>query len=221
MRTGVTPSNSIVTWLLLSGRSQFDFLLEAGFGQAIDDLVSERNRQRHQLFGVVAGVAEHQALVAGADFFALRGIGVDAHGDVGALFVEGDEHGAMVGADAHRRFGVADVVDHFADDLLHIDVGLGRDFAGDHGEAGGDHRFAGHAAHGVLSNESVEHAVGDLIGQLVWVAHADRFASKQMLAGCHVRAPQIGSERGDLRNRHYKYSCSGRGNGCETVILIG
>ncbi len=47
-------------------------LVEAGFGQPIDDPVSQRDRQRHQLRRVVAGVAEHQALVAGADVLALR-----------------------------------------------------------------------------------------------------------------------------------------------------
>ena len=84
----------------------------------------------------------------------------------------------MIGTDAHRSFGVADIVDDLADDLLHVDVGFGRDFAGDDGETRGDHGFASHAAHGVLGDESVEHAVGDLVGQLVWVAHADRFTGK-------------------------------------------
>ena len=97
----------------------------------------------------------------------------------------------MVGADAHRGFGVADVADDFADDLLHVDVGLGRDFAGDDGQAGGDHRFAGDAAHGVLGEEGVEHAVGDLVGQLIGMAHADGFAGEEVSAGCHVGAPEI------------------------------
>ena len=82
----------------------------------------------------------------------------------------------MVGADAHGGFGVADVADHFADDLLHIDVGFGRDLAGDDRQAGRDHRFARHAAHRVLGNEGVEHAVGNLVGQLIGMTHADRFA---------------------------------------------
>ena len=72
IRTGVAPSYSTVTWLLLSGRSQFDFALVAGFGQAVEDAVGQRDRQRHQLGRVVAGVAEHQALVAGADVLARR-----------------------------------------------------------------------------------------------------------------------------------------------------
>ena len=110
--------------------------------------------------------------------------------------MERDEDRAVVGADAHRGFGVADVVDDVADDFLHVDRGFGRDFAGDDGEAGGDHRFAGDAARGVLGEQGVEHAVGDLVGQLIGVAHADGFAGEQVLAGCHVGAPEI-AERGD------------------------
>ena len=130
--------------------------------------------------GVVAGVAEHQALVAGADVLARGGVVVHAHGDVGRLFVDGDQHRAVVGADAHVGVGVADVADHFADDLLHVDRGLGRDLAGDDAQAGGDHRLAGDAAHRVLGEQGVEHAVGDLVGQLVGMAHADGFAGEQI-----------------------------------------
>jgi hypothetical protein len=101
----------------------------------------------------------------------------------------------MIGADAHRGFGVADVANYLADDFLHVDVSLGGDFARDHREAGCDHRFAGHAAHRVLGDQGVEHAVGDLVGQLVWVPHADRFAGKEVSAGCHVRAPEGAGER--------------------------
>ena len=42
-------------------------------GDPLDDAVRERDRQRHQLGGLVAGVAEHQPLVAGADVLALVG----------------------------------------------------------------------------------------------------------------------------------------------------
>ena len=67
-----------MTWLLLSGRSQSTSLLLPGLGQAVEDAVRQRDRQRHQLGRVVAGVAEHQALVAGADVLALGGVVVDA-----------------------------------------------------------------------------------------------------------------------------------------------
>ena len=53
-------------------------------------------------------------------------------------------------------------------------------------------RFAGHAAHRVLGQQCVENAVGNLIGHLVGMPHADRFAGKQHFAGCHGRSPQEG-----------------------------
>ena len=140
------PSYSTVTWLLLSGRSQSTSPFWRASVRRLRMLVGQRDRQRHQLGRVVAGVAEHQALVAGADLLALRGVLVDAHGDVGALPVDREHHGAGVGADAHLVVGVADVADHLADDVGIVDHGLGGDFAGDDGDAGGDHRLAGHAA---------------------------------------------------------------------------
>ena len=42
---------------------------------------------------------------------------------------------------------------------------------------------------GSPANERVEHAVGNLVGQLVGMAHADRFAGEQELAGCHGSSP--------------------------------
>ena len=185
IRAGLCPSYSTVTWLLLSGRSQATSPLLAGLGQPVEDLVGQLDRQRHQFGRVVAGVAEHQPLVAGADLLPLGGVFVHAHGDVGALPVDREHHGAGVGADAHLVVGVADVADHLADHVGIVDHGLGGDFAGHDGDARGDHRLAGHAAVGVFGEQGVEDAVGDLVGQLVGMAHADRFAGEQKLALCH------------------------------------
>ena len=65
-RTGLWPSYSMVTWVLPSGRRYGHGAALADRGQPAGEPVGERDRQRHQLGGVVAGVAEHQALVAGA-----------------------------------------------------------------------------------------------------------------------------------------------------------
>ena len=85
MRIGVGAVELDRDLALAVGPQPIDFVLAASFGQAIDDAVGERDRQRHQLVGVVAGVAEHQALVAGA----VLARGIDAHRDVGALLVRG------------------------------------------------------------------------------------------------------------------------------------
>ncbi len=59
--------------------------LEAQFREALDDAMGQVDRQRHQLGGFVAGVAEHQALVAGALFLGVVLGAVYAAGDVGGL----------------------------------------------------------------------------------------------------------------------------------------
>ena len=59
--------------------------------------------------------------------------------------------------------------DDLAGDFFVIDLGLGGDFAGHAAEVGGDQRLAGDAAHGVLSEEGVQNAIGDLIGELIRV----------------------------------------------------
>ena len=53
---------------------------------ALEDLVGVVDRRRHQLGRLVAGVAEHDALVAGA--LVLVAGGIDALGDVGRLAVQ-------------------------------------------------------------------------------------------------------------------------------------
>ena len=119
--------------------------------EALDQLVRQHDRQRHQLVGLGAGVAEHQALVAGA-------AGVDALGDVGRLLVDGRQHGAGLVVEPVFRAGVADFLDGLADDLLEVDVRLRGDLAGDDGEAGGDERLARDTADRVLREDGVENA---------------------------------------------------------------
>ena len=147
------------------------------------ELVREHDRQRHQFFGFSAREAEHQALIAGA-------AGVDAHGDVGRLAVDRREHGAGFAVEPELAAVVADLVDRRADDLLEVDVGARRDFAGDDSEAGRDERLAGDAADGILGEDGVENRIGNLIGDLVGVSFGDRFRRKQMPSlTAHPRAP--------------------------------
>ncbi len=135
---------------LVVGTQPIDFFVEASLGDAIDDAMRKCDRQRHQFGRVFAGVAEHQSLVARTDVFARCVIGIDALSDIGALRVERDHDGTGVAADSHLVVGVANFVDDFANDVGVIDFGLGRDFAGDDRDSGGDHGFASDAAIGIL-----------------------------------------------------------------------
>ena len=123
-------------------------------GQPVDDPVRQGDRQRHQLGGLVAGVAEHHPLVAGADVLALGGVLVDPLGDVGRLLAQGDHDGAGGGVEAHLARGVADLADHLADDRRVIDHRLGRDLAGQADQAGRQQALARDAGVRVLRQDA-------------------------------------------------------------------
>ena len=80
----------------------------AYLGEPLGEPVRDGDRQRHQLGGVVGGVAEHQALVAGA-LLVERVLGgadprlvavVDALRDVGGLAADGDLDAAGLAVEA-------------------------------------------------------------------------------------------------------------------------
>jgi hypothetical protein len=68
----------------------------ADLAQPAHQLVRQHDGQRHQLVGFVAGVAEHQALIA-------RAAGVYAHGDVGRLALDGIDARRRSCIEAHSR----------------------------------------------------------------------------------------------------------------------
>ena len=159
-------------------------------GELLGELVGERDRQRHQRRRLVAGVAEHHPLVAGAGDIELVLVGligalliglVDALRDVRRLLVDRVQDGARVGREAELGVGVADLADRLARDLLDVHVGVGRDLSGDDDQTGVDERLAGDAAVGVVFQHGVEHAVGDLVGDLVRVPLRDRLGGEQVL----------------------------------------
>ena len=160
----------------------------------LHDPVRELDRQRHQLVGLVRGVAEHHSLVAGADavervvvaVLRLEGV-VDALRDVGRLLVDRDDDAARLGVEAVLGARVADLPDRLADEPRNVDVGLGRDLAGDDDEAGRDQRLAGDAAGRIVPEDGVEDGVRDLVGDLVGVALGDRLRGEGERARSHER----------------------------------
>ena len=149
-----------------------EHLLGADVAQAAGQLVGQHDGQGHQLLGLAAGVAEHEALVSRAllgSFLApgfarpgalLVALGfVDALGDVGRLLVDAGQDAAGFVVEAVMGAGVADLADRVADDLLEIGVALRGDLAGDEHHAGRGYRLAGDAALGVLGQQGVEDGV--------------------------------------------------------------
>ncbi len=159
-----------------------------------DEPVRDRDRQRHQLGRVVAGVAEHQALVAGAllvervDRLAGARLvaGVDALGDVAGLAADGDHDAAGVPVEALGRRVVADLEDPLAHLLLDVDVAAGGDLAGHDHQAGGEQGLDRDAAARVLLEHRVEHRVADLVSDLVRVTLGHGLGGEE--SSCHGAA---------------------------------
>ena len=133
-------------------------------------------RRGHHLAGLVAGVAEHDALVAGT--LLLLGLADDALVDVRRLFVDGRQDAARVAVELVLALGVADAPDHAARHALHVDIGVRAHFAGHDHESRGAERFAGDLRVGVAAQEFVEDCVGNLIRNLIGVPFGHRLRCK-------------------------------------------
>mgnify|MGYP000211979062 CR=1 FL=1 len=119
----------------------------------------------HQRRGLVAGVAEHQPLVARAlfaFFFAVYSLR-----DVGGLFADGVEDAAGGAVKADVGAVVADFDHGFAYQVFQINPGGGGDFPGKHDHAGFNQGFAGDTRVFVLGDDGVQHRIGNLVGDFV------------------------------------------------------
>ena len=176
----------------------------AGGGEVLRQPMRGMDRQRHQRGGVVAGVAEHEPLVAGAEEGEVLGGrvaarlegGVHALGDVRGLGADGDLHAAGVRVEALLGGVVADLADHVAHDRRHVAVPGGAHLARHVHEARGDHGLDRHARTGVLGEQVVEDRVGDLVADLVGMPPGDRFGREgAQLAGGHGISVLAGADR--------------------------
>ena len=155
----------------------------AHVGQPLGEPVRHRDRQRHQLVGLAAGVPEHHPLVPGAEHVELVDRStlamlerlVDAPCDVGRLFLDRRDHPAGVAVDPEVGVGVPDLGDRPPHDRGDLDVLRRRDLAGDHDQPRRHQRLARDAAPGVHREDGVQDRVGDPVGELVGVPLGDRF----------------------------------------------
>ena len=162
----------------------------ADLGETPGEAMRERDRQWHELVGLVRRVAEHHPLIArprdvervvvGRVVASLVG-GVDSLGDVGRLLVDRVDHRAGVAVEAVGGVVVADLANGLAGDPRDVDVGVGGDLPRDDDQAGVDEGFAGDPSIGVVRQDRIEDAVGDLIGDLVGMALRDRLGGEQEL----------------------------------------
>ena len=149
----------------------------------------EHDRRGHQLWRLIAGVAEHQALVARALFvgvLAFVRVVVDALGDVVGLLAERAEDLAGIRLEHAILVRVADLTDGGTGLREVVELGAGRDLTGEDDDVALGEGFTGHAAFGVLRKAGVEDAVADRVAHLVGVAFGDGFAGEEIVA-CHRR----------------------------------
>ncbi len=159
----------------------------AHLGEPAGQPVGQRDRQRQQLGGVGVGVAEHQALVAGAlaGDLVLGGLdaalvgGVHALGDVGGLRADRHVHAARGAVEALGRGVVADLEDLVPHERGDVDVGAGGDLAGHVHLTGGHQRLHRDPAARVLRQQRVEDGVADGVAHLVRVTLGHRLAGEQ------------------------------------------
>ena len=154
----------------------------AHLGQLLGQLVSQADGHGHQLRGLIAGIAEHHALVTGTAHLV-----VGAQCDIGALAVDVGDNGTGVSIKAVLCTGVTDLRDDLADDLLEIDIAAGGNLAHDVDQTGGSAGLAGHAGIGVVGQDLVQDRIGDLVADLVRMSLGDGLRSKQV--SCHKFCP--------------------------------
>ncbi len=112
---------------------------------ALDQAVREEDGQRHVARRLVAGVAEHEALVARALLEVQALALVHALRDVGRLLAVGDQDGAGRAVEAERRVGIADALDGVARDLVVLHARVGGDLARQHHQVVLHQRLGGDA----------------------------------------------------------------------------
>ena len=138
------------------------------------------DRRRHQRLGLVAGKAEHHALVARALLLGL--FPGHALGDVHRLLIHRRNNGAGPPVKTHIGTIVANLLDCVADNGGKVGIGLGGDLPGDEGEAGGDQGFASHVGIRVLGQDGIQDAVGNLVGDLVRMSLGHGFGTEEIPA---------------------------------------
>ena len=154
------------------GPEEIQNVFLSDFSKAAGQLMRELDWHGHQFRRLIARETEHQALIA-------RSAGINSHGDIGRLLLDRAHDAAGFGIEAVFRAVVAHLPDHLARHIVEVHVALGRDFAGNHHQAGRNQRLAGDAALRVLLHHFVEDGVGNLVGDLVRVAFRYGLRRKQ------------------------------------------
>ena len=154
-------------------------LVATDFGQFAQQAVAQVERQRHVGIGLVAGIAEHHALVAGTLIFFI--LALNAAIDVGALLMKSREDATRFSFKLERAAIVADAVNNASDGFHQINIGFRLHFAGNGHMACGHKCFASNLRLRVAGKEFVENSVGNLVGYFIGVSFRYGFGCEQIV----------------------------------------
>ena len=130
-------------------------------GQTQGQFVSQVCRHGHQGFGFVSSVTEHHTLVASTGFFfcsvaffCFQSF-VNAHSDVGRLFVNGNQHTTSVTVKAIFCTVVANFNYSITSNASNVNIASGGNFTNNMDLTSGYNSFASYTTFGVLSQNSI------------------------------------------------------------------
>jgi hypothetical protein len=97
----------------------------------------------------------------------LRLVHVNTLSDIGGLLLDSNDDVAGLVVNTLLSIIIADLLESIADDLLVVDVGLGSDLTENHDHAGLGAGLASNLGEGILSKDSIEDSIRDLISNLI------------------------------------------------------
>ncbi len=157
----------------------------AQLGLTLHQTVCIVDRRRHQLWGFITGVTEHQALVTGAGIQIIVGRVIHTLGDVVGLLVIADHDGAALVVNPVLGIVIADTLDRIARHLDVIHMRIGGNFTGQNNQTGVAQRLRSYAREGVLGEDGIQDCIRNLVSNLIGMAFRNRFGSKEEII-CHI-----------------------------------
>ena len=129
--------------------------------------------ERHVVIGLVGSIAEHHTLVSGTLLF---GVGTaHTHIDVLTLGVQRGQNTATLRLELVLGFGITDIGDRLADDLLDVHPSVTTHLAGNDDLTGSTKGLAGYVSLRILCQHVIQNSVRNLVAYFVRVSFGHRF----------------------------------------------
>ena len=163
---------------LAVGADAVDGVGHAGQCQQAGQAMRQHHRQRHKLRRFLAGVADHNALIARAECVRVGVVQryIDRARDVGTLRVQ-------PAVDLKRFRVIPDAAHNIPRDVEHIRLHSRADLARDHDMPAGGQRLARDTGGGVNGKAGVQDVIGNKVAQFVGVALGNGFGGIKLFHG--------------------------------------